>query len=149
MPKEPTYGQKSESGLSDENQRLIVALAFLILLVFGPLEPYGQIIRLAYVIFIPALLWLALRRWGPNWKMDHLSNERLYTAIFAAIAGAFLVSAYLSLTASYHTECYPNSGSGIEACRTVKGTDPGTAFIKGILALLTFSIAVLRQSKND
>ena len=66
--------QKNEMGLSQTNRVFIVSLAVVILLIFGPIEPYGFIFRLAYLIILPTLLWLALRYWGFSWNIDSLTN---------------------------------------------------------------------------
>src|SRR5690349_9565350 len=122
--------QKHGTGLSRGNIGLIVGVAAVVLLIFGPVKPFGLIIRLAYLILIPALLFLGLCALGSYLRMDTSSNDRLRRAIFGAIAGALFVGAYLSATASYHTECDPGSpGNTTSECGgdyiTVKGPDRG------------------------
>jgi hypothetical protein len=92
-------------GLSSSNRTAIVVIFTLLLLLWGPVEPDGLFIRLAYLVALPILLWLGLRYWGSKWAIDAQSNEYLWRAMAAAVAGAFLVGAYLYYTASYHSEC--------------------------------------------
>lgn len=148
------YFQNSDSGLSDRNQKFIVILVAVILLVFGPIEPFGLVIRFAYLIIIPALIWLALRHWGKNWKMDWSSNDRLNRTLVAVIAGALLVGAYLSYTASYHAECnqYARTPEGGSECVgdyvTVKGPDKFKALVEVVFAGMAIWYAVSKRPES-
>lgn len=97
--------QKKETrGLNDSNVKLIAGLVFICLLLFGSME-LGLIFRIVYLIIIPTLTWLILQYLGKRLDMGISENDRLNRAIFACVAGGFLVGAYLSFTSSYHTEC--------------------------------------------
>lgn len=51
-------------GLSEKNRNYIVTIVFVALLVFGPVQPYGLVIRSLYLAAVPTALWLALRYGG-------------------------------------------------------------------------------------
>ena len=92
-------------GLSRSNRGLITTIVFIILLLWGPIEPYGQVVRTIYLVAIPVLLWLVLGYFGSKWKAGELENDRLSRGIAGIIAGVFFVGAYLTATAAYHSEC--------------------------------------------
>ena len=145
----------SKNGLSDENRNFITLLVVGILLIFGPIEPYGLAIRFAYLISIPTLVWVALKYWGSKWEMDGQSNNQLNRVIAGGIAGALLVGAYLSYTASYHTECdqYVQTRDGEEECVgeyiTVKGPDKTNALIQILVAGIAIWYAVAKRPERD
>lgn len=132
------------SGLNSNNRNLLVGLLFVVLLIWAPVEPYGMVVRVAYLIALPALLWLGLRYFGSKWDGDEMANNRLARGIAGIIAGAFFVGAYLSFTAPYHTECTQSvrTNDGSECVGdyvTVKGRDLSGAFISlGLGALATW-----------
>ncbi|MGK2849021.1 MAG: hypothetical protein ACSLEX_03060 [Minisyncoccota bacterium] len=146
--------QISKNGLSEGNQNFIVILVLVFLLVFGPIEPFGLAIRFAYLIIIPILALLVLRHLGQKCNMDKLSNDRLNRALLSGIAGALLVGAYLSYTASSHTECdqYVQTREGEECVGdyiTVKGPDKGSALIQILFAGIAIWYAVAKRPERD
>jgi hypothetical protein len=94
-----------QDDLSSSNVRFIVTLVFVVLLLFGPVEPYGLVFRLAYLLVIPTVLWFVLRFVSDWLNVDELQNERINRALWAGLAGAFIVGAYQRYTAAYHTQC--------------------------------------------
>jgi len=92
-------------GLSRSNQNLTVGIFVVILLIWGPIEPYGMIFRIIYLVVLPVLLWLILRYFGSKWNAGTLENDRLTRGIAGALAGAFFVGACIYLTADFHTSC--------------------------------------------
>lgn len=146
--------QTNTDGLNEGNQNFITTLVLVILFIFGPIEPFGLVIRFAYLIIIPILTLLALRHWGEKCNMDKLSNDRLNRALLSGIAGALLVGAYLSYTASSHTECdqYVRTRDGEECVGdyiTVKGPDKGNALIQILFAGIAIWYAVAKRPKRD
>lgn len=139
-------------GLSEKNRNYIVGIVFVALLVFGPVQPYGMVIRVAYLAVIPAILWLALRYVGGKLDMDPFDNDRLNRAITAAIAGMLIVAAYQSATATHHGECTQTvrDGQGGYECVgdivTTKGPDRGTAIMWMVFAGVAFWVATSRKS---
>lgn len=146
--------QAGTSGLNNENRKFIVILVIGILLIFGPIEPYGLVVRSVYLIIIPTLTWLVLKHWGSNWKMDRQSNDRLNRALLGGIAGALLVGAYLSYTSAYHTECDQYAGRGdnrecVGDYITVKGPDMTKALIQLAFAGIAVWYAVSKRPERD
>ena len=142
-----------EKGLSDENRKFIVVLVAGILLFFGPVEQSG-LLWYGYLIIIPTLTWLALKHWGSKWEMDRRSNDQLSRVIAGGIAGALLVGAYLSYTASYHTECDQYAGRGdnrecVGDYITVKGPATSKALMEVAFAGIAVWYAVSKRPKRD
>jgi len=142
-------------GLSNKNRNLIIILIIIFLLIFGPVEPYGIIFRLAYLIIIPLLFWLALKYWGRNlWKMGALENDHLNRAIFATVAGILLVGAYSSFTEKNHLECDQQIGIGdrIECVGDyirVDGPNKIAGLIQIVFAGVIFYFAIIKESKDS
>ena len=142
---------KTAKGLSSNNRNLLAGLLFVVLLIWAPVEPYGMVIRIAYLMALPALLWLGLRYFGSKWDGDEAANNRLARGIAGIIAGAFFVGAYLSFTAPYHTECTQSvqTRDGTECVGdyvTSKGRDMNGMFILVVFGALATWYAV---SKHD
>jgi hypothetical protein len=139
-------------GLNEKNRNYIVTIVFVALLVFGPVQPYGLVIRIAYLAAIPALLWLALRYGGEKLDLNQNDNDRLNRGITAAIAGMLTVAAYEAATAKYHGECTQTvrDGQGEYACVgdivTVIGPDYGMALMWISFAVAAFWAATTRRS---
>jgi hypothetical protein len=140
-------------GLSSSNRNLIVTIFFIVLLLWGPINPYGLIIRIAYLIILPILLWFCLGYFGNKWEADEAINDRLNRAIVAMIAGALFVGAYLSFTSNYHTECTQSTRTtdGTECVgdyRTVKGPDKAGVLIFVAFASIATWYAVSKRNDN-
>src|SRR5437016_2975041 len=97
--------QNKKIGLSSENRKLLVISFFIVLLLWGPIEPYGIVFRTIYLVILPTILWFCLGYFGGKWQADKVANDRLSRGVAGIIAGVFFVGAYLSFTATYHTEC--------------------------------------------
>lgn len=137
-------------GLSSANRSYIVSIVFAILLLFGPVEPYGLAVRLLYLIALPGALWLVLRFAGGFFNFDAHTNDRINRALTAGLAGALTAGAYLEATASYHTECtlYARTRDGGRECVgdtvTAAGPDMVNAFMLVLIAGFAFWFAVRR-----
>ena len=149
-----TQEQPIEKGLNRENRTSLVVLVTLALLIWGPIEPYGIIVRFAYLILIPIFLWFALKQWGHNLHMDSASNNRFNRALAGAIAGALMFSAIISLTEKYHFECdqYIQTRDGGECVGDyvkTKGPDIYAGIMEIIFAGIAFSFAYSERNKED
>ncbi len=139
-------------GLNEKNRNYIVTIVFVALLVFGPVQPYGLVIRFAYLAAIPALLWVALRYGGERLDLSPDDNDRLNRGITAAIAGMLTVAAYQAATSKYHGQCTQTvrDGQGGYECVgdivMVKGPDYVTAFMLIAIAAAAFWAATTRRS---
>ncbi len=65
-------------GLSSANRSFIVTIFIVGLLLFGPVQPYGIAIRIAYLIALPTALWFALP--SLSWIFDIDRQFRFITA---------------------------------------------------------------------
>jgi len=138
-------------GFSSRNRNYVVLLVFVALLLFGPVEPYGLVIRLAYLAAIPTIIWFVLWYWGDEWDIDPLTNDRINRAITGSLTGVLLVGAYLTYTASTHSECTRSvlTRDGSECVGdyvTVGGGDKGMALMMVVFAGFAFWAAVSRDS---
>lgn len=143
-----------EIGLSDSNINFVVILVFGLLLLFGPIEPFGLTVRFAYLILIPVMLLLALRHWGKHLEMDKSANDRLRRALLASIAGSLLVGAYLTYTASSHLECdqYVRNRDGKECVGnyvTADGSDRGQVAILILIAGMFGWYAIAKETRSE
>lgn len=135
-------------GLSSANRTYIVTLVFGVLLIFGPVEPYGLTIRLLYLFLIPAGVWLIIGLLGTHLDVDSRINDHISRALSASIAGMLVVAAYQSFTAKQHLECtqYAGDGQGGRECVgdfvTTRGPDKGEAFMLILLAGVAFWVAI-------
>lgn len=141
-------------GLNSNNRNLLVIMLFVILLIWGPIAPYGMVVRIGYLIILPALLWLGLGYVGSKWKADEMANNRLARGVAGIIAGALFVGAFLSFTAPYHTECTQSArtSDGTECVGdyvSVKGRDlSGTFILVGLGALATWYAISKHEDDN-
>lgn len=140
-------------GLNEKNRNYIVIIVFVALLVFGPVQPYGLVIRFTYLAAIPALLWLALRYGGEKLDLTPDDNDRLNRGITAAIAGILTVAAYQAATAKYHGECTQTVRDGqrgyecVGDTATIMGPDYGMASMWIAFAAAAFWAATTRRSR--
>ncbi|QQR50563.1 hypothetical protein IPF86_01430 [Candidatus Nomurabacteria bacterium] len=148
------HSSEKEIGLSSGNRSFIVGMVFVALFLFGPVEPYGFLVRIAYLIIFPSLVWLILYFWGRKWGMDKLSNDRLWRALIAIVAGVLLVQAYFSFNAKYHSECAQRiqTRDGSECVGdyvTVKGPNIEGGFLEIIFAGFAIWLAVSKRSERE
>lgn len=146
-------GQNKEIGLSSNNRNLIVAIFFVVLLLWGPITPYGLIVRIAYLVVLPIILWFILGYVGNQWKADKSTNNRLTRGIAGIIAGVMFVGAYLSFTAHYHTECTQSvqTRDGSECVGdyvTAPGRDISGAIISVALGAVATWYAISKHNDN-
>ena len=145
---------QKKSGLSNENIKFIVILTVIFLLLYGPIQPYGLVIRIAYLVIIPTIIWKGLKYFGKTWEMDKVSNDRLNRTLFAIVAGILLVSAYSSHASKYHTECdqYARTRDGQECVgdyTTVKGPDKSGMIMKLIFAGFAIWLSIAEKPEKD
>ena len=138
-------------GLSPENRTFIVALTAVLVLIFGPIEPYGMVVRTLYLLGIPTLLWLLLRYWGTRWKIGSMTNDYITRTLFGCIAGSLIVGGFLSFTADYHSICgqYVQARDGQECVGdyvTVKGRDVLAALMQALGAVFAFWLGVSQRT---
>jgi len=146
--------KKKIKGLSQDNRKLIVAVFTIVLLFWGPVVPYGMVVRIAYLILLPTLLWFILGYLGSKLDTNKITNDRLTRAIVSMIAAALFIGAYFAFTADYHTECdhEVRTGDGTECIGdyvTVKGNDKVAGVIQLILGGVATWYAVSKHEKNQ
>lgn len=146
-------GKSQDTGLSDDNVKLIVGIIAAALLLFGPIEPYSLAFRTGYLIIVPALVWFILKYVGKGLDIDKAYNDRINRAILTLLAGAFLFAAYNLFTATTHFDCTERirTHDGAECVGDyfeVEGNDAGGAFITGGIgvAILWYSVAKRENS---
>lgn len=150
METEIKDNQKSKKGLDGSNKKLIVAIFVIVLLIWGPIEPYGLIVRTAYLLILPSALILILNYFGARWGGGKEENDRLNRAIIGIIAGAFFIGAYLSCTSAHHFKCTQEvrTKDGLECVGDyvpVKGPDISGAVILAALGSFAFWSAAFRR----
>lgn len=135
------------SGLSPSNRNYIVGLVFFALLMLGPVQPYGMMVRTTYLILIPAAVWFALRLFGKHLDIDTQSNDYINRAITASLAGMLILAAYQAATAERHAVCTQSAPDGdcIGDLITKSGPDNATAFMLVQFAGLAFWGAIMRR----
>lgn len=137
-------------GLSGENKNLILITFVILLLIWGPIEPYGLVVRIGYLLALPAILLFVLNRLGRKWNAGVEENDRLNRAITGAIAGSLFVGAYLSFTSTHRMECTQEvrTREGMECVGeyvAVKGRDISGAYIFTVLGGVVFWSAAFRR----
>lgn len=142
--------ETSEFGLSYKNITTITTLIFVLLLLFGPIEPYGILIRTLYLIIIPILVYIFLKYFGQKIRINKTLDDYLNRAIIACIAGGLLVGAYFSITTKYHTECnqYVNTRDGRECVGDyiqVKGIDSRGALVQIVFAGIAIWLSIRKE----
>ena len=140
-------------GLSEKNKTFILVIIFALLIFLGPIEPYGMIIRISYLIIIPAIIWTIFWYYGDKWNIDITTNDKITSTLCGVLVGIFLINAYVSYTANYHTECTKivQTRDGQECVGDyirVKGSDKSGAILSLIFAGISFYFAVQKKSSN-
>lgn len=138
------------TGLSFRNRSYIVTLVFIVLLLFGPVEPYGLTVRSLYLIIIPGALWFAIRAMGVHFHLNAHDNDRITRSLTGAVAGALFANAISNATTTYHSKCteYIVTRDGRECVGdyvTTAGPDWGLAIVSFLLAGIAFSVAIARD----
>jgi len=141
---------KENCGLSSQNTGFLVFLVAAVLLVFGPIQPYGLVVRTVYLIAIPTSLWFALAHWRKRWRIDALTNDRVNRMLCSVVAGALLVGSYQAYTAKHHFECdqLVQTDDGTDCVGDyvrVKGGDIEEAFIMALIAATMIWVAVAKR----
>lgn len=91
--------------MNNNNRNALVVIFAIALLLWGPIEPYGMVIRITYLIALPAFLWFILGYFEKRWHFDIQTNDRVARSIAGIIAGVFFVGAYLAFTSHFHSIC--------------------------------------------
>lgn len=138
------------SGFSSSNLSYIAGLTFVALLLLGPVEPYGMMTRILYLIAVPFAVWFALRFMGNHLDIDAQANDYVSRAITASLAGMLFLAAYQESTARQHMECSESvrDGDSTECIGELvmkPGPDKGNAFILILFAGLAFGVAISRR----
>lgn len=146
--------EKSKIGLNDTNRNLLVAICFIVLLIWGPIEQFGLFVRIAYVILIPLVMWIGLSYFGKSWNVDRNYNERITRGISGIIAGVLFAMAFASLTSTYHTECtnYIKTHDGRECVGdyvSVPGRDYGSALTQTFIAGIATWYSISKHHKDN
>lgn len=144
-------GDEEQYGFSSKNRTYVVTLVFAVLLVFGPVQPYGMVVRAVSLIAAPAAVWLILRYVGSRWDLDVIANDHISRAITASIAGMFAAASYQAFTAKYHHECtrsIPDGSDCIGEWITVGGPDQAQGLIWLFAAVIFFWSSVMRQREG-
>lgn len=84
---------------------ILAWIVFGLLLLFAPVQPYGMVVRIAYLVLVPFAVWLGLTWAVSHWQIEVEFTDRLVPVLWGAFGGAMLVGAYLSATSTYHSEC--------------------------------------------
>lgn len=101
----PNEKQKKEIGLIENSRGSILFIFVLVLLIWGPIEPLGMPVRIAYLIILPIILYFALGYFIKTFGENKILNERLIRGLAAILAGGLLVAAISSFTSEYHSVC--------------------------------------------
>jgi hypothetical protein len=140
--------EDDSSGFSNSNRNYIVGLVFFALLMLGPVQPYGMMVRTIYLIAIPVAVWFALRLIGKHLDIDTQNNDYINRAITASLAGMLVLAAYQAATAERHVGCTRSAPDGdcIGEFITKSGPDKGTAFMLVLFAGVAFWGAITRRA---
>jgi hypothetical protein len=144
-----------QSGLSSGNRNLLVGILAILLLLWGPINPYGIVFRIAYLIILPILLWFILKYFGDRWKAGKSTNDRLTRGILGIVAGVFFVGAYLSFTAPYHSQCTQEartSDGGYECVGdyvSVSGPDKVSGLMSVAFGIIAAWYSISKRDENS
>ena len=133
--------------MSERNRKYIAILIFVALLMFGPVQSTGLVIRLAYLIVVPTAVWFGLKRLGERWDLDPELDERISRALTASLSGVLFVIAYHEISLTHHMECsqWVPTRDGQECVGDdvmVKGGDFAGAAISLLLGCFAFWHAI-------
>lgn len=140
--------------MSDRNRSYIATLTFVALLMLGPVQPYGLVIRFAYLIAAPMAVWFGLKWSSQRWHVDAGLDERINRALTASLSGVFFVLAYHEITLTHHMECnnWIPTRDGQECVGddvVVRGADIASAAISLFLCCLAFWCAISERGKSS
>lgn len=85
-------------GLNADSIRYLIGFEVGLLVLFGPIQPYGIVIRLLYLILIPTITYFILKYIGKNWDAGELENDRLQRSIIGVGGGLLLLYCLNSLS---------------------------------------------------
>lgn len=90
------------------SRTFIVCAVAIVLVIWGPADrswPMWFLIRIGYLVAIPALTWYLLGRLWNRWHPDASTEERLTRSLAGATAGVLLVGAVLAAQTRHHFVC--------------------------------------------
>ena len=139
--------------MGDRNQIIIASLTFIALLLFGPTQSTGLVVRFAYLLLIPMAVWFGLRRFRERWGFDPELDERISRALIASLSGVLFVFAYHRLNLTHHLECsqWVPSRDGQECVGddvVVKGGDLAGAAISLLSSCFAFWLAISKRDES-
>jgi hypothetical protein len=129
---------------------ILAWIVFGALLLFGPVEPYGLIVRTAYLVLIPAATWLVSRWTVRRWRISQAFTHRLVPVLWGAFGGTLLCGAYQSATSTYHLACTQEimTRDGKECVGDevpVEGPDLGMAFFLVLASGFAFWVGAAKR----
>lgn len=139
---------EDSKGLSSKNRSYVVTLVFVALLIFGPVQPYGMVVRIVSLVAVPTAVWLILRYIGSRWDLDAIANDHINRAITASIAGMLAAASFQAFTAKYHHKCTRSIPDGTDCIGdwiTVGGPDKAQGLIWLCAAVAFFWSSVSRE----
>jgi hypothetical protein len=144
---------KEEKGLNYCNKGLLTGILVFVLLLWGPIEPYGLIVRVAYLIIIPVIFWYLLNYTSYLFLIDSSTNEAITRIIFSIIALSLFYYAFLRLNANYYLECTDETWTrdGKECIgdyASTKGPDYGGALVAAIFGIVAVWYVIVGHEKN-
>lgn len=133
-----------------------VTVIFVSLLIWGPLDHSWRgwlMIRIAYLVVVPLLIWFLLRwiwiRWQPSLAVEKIINRILS----GSVSGGLLVSAVLEAKSDMHpgNTKWIRTRDGMEAVGEdviLPGPDWGSVFVLVVLALCFLWFGVVKTSSR-
>ncbi len=137
-------------------RKYLVGVLVLVLLLWGPVDhswPAWLLIRAAYLILVPVIVWIILGYIWKIWRPDAQTERLLSRALAGLTAGVLLCGAILTFSARHHVECdqYARSRDGDECVGdyvAVSGPDKGKALMLIVGAGFAFWLAIRKDEFN-
>lgn len=129
---------------------------FLILLIWGPIDHSWSewlLIRIAYLILIPLIVWLILGWVWNHWQLEEKLDVKLNRIISGTISVGLFVFAIINATSTAHIDNtqtirtrdgYEDVGDYI----ALPGPDYGNVFIIVMIAILVLWFGVLKKDSK-
>ncbi len=136
-------------------RKVVVGLSVVpfLFLLFDPTLNLGAI-PAASLVALPLALWLGLELVWRRWPPDRPTEVRLWVALWGALSGLLLASAYATLVADSHFQCTGVDNREDNQCvegDTVAGPDVRSGLGKVVIAGIAFyfSVYALREPLAD
>jgi hypothetical protein len=88
-----------------KSRKYIVGVVFAYLILWGPIDESLKlwlVIRIAYIIIIPVLVWFLLKWIWNYWQPSLETEDRLERALAGVTSGVLFVLAIIEATSKYH-----------------------------------------------